>query len=80
LLGWIGLLSVNLGVINLLPIPALDGGRLVFLGAEAVGDKVGFKISTKFENRLHYLMYLLLLGLFVFITYNDILRLIKSIF
>jgi regulator of sigma E protease len=80
LLGWIGLLSVNLGVINLLPIPALDGGRLTFLGVEAIGDKLGFKISSKIENRLHYVMYLLLLGLFVFITYNDIVRLIESIF
>jgi len=76
LLAWVGLLSVNLGVINLLPIPALDGGRLFFLGAEAVGVKV----SNKVENRLHYMMYLLLLGLFVFITYNDIVRLINSIF
>lgn len=76
LLAWIGLLSVNLGVINLLPIPALDGGRLFFLGAEALGVKV----STKIENRLHYVMYLLLLGLFVFITYNDIVRLIQRIF
>jgi regulator of sigma E protease len=76
LLAWIGLLSVNLGVINLLPIPALDGGRLFFLGAEALG----VKISTKIENRLHYMMYLLLLGLFVFITYNDIVRLIQRIF
>jgi len=76
LLGWVGLLSVNLGVINLLPIPALDGGRLFFLGAEAVG----IKVSNRVENRLHYMMYLLLLGLFVFITYNDIVRLINSIF
>lgn len=76
LLGWIGLLSVNLGFLNLLPIPALDGGRLVFLGIEAVG----LKVDTKWENRVHYIMYLLLLGLFVFITFNDISRLIESIF
>jgi regulator of sigma E protease len=72
LLGWIGLLSVNLGVINLLPIPALDGGRLVFLGWEAITGK---KPNAKVENTIHYVMYLALLGLFVFITYNDILRL-----
>ena len=72
LLGWIGLLSVNLGVINLLPIPALDGGRLVFLGWEAITGK---KANAKVENTLHYVMYLLLMGLFVFITYNDLLRL-----
>ena len=73
LLGWIGLLSVNLGFINLLPIPALDGGRLVFLGWEALTGK---KANQKVENTLHYVMYLMLMGLFVFITYNDILRLI----
>lgn len=72
LLSWIGLLSVNLGIVNLLPIPALDGGRLVFLGYEAVARK---KPNTKVENTLHYVMYLALLGLFVFITFNDILRL-----
>lgn len=72
LLSWMGLLSVNLGVINLLPIPALDGGRLVFLGWEAITGK---KANAKVENTLHYMMYLLLMGLFVFITYNDILRL-----
>ncbi|MCF7927128.1 MAG: RIP metalloprotease RseP [Candidatus Izimaplasma sp.] len=72
LLGWIGLLSVNLGVINLLPIPALDGGRLVFLGYEAITSK---KPNKRIENTLHYVMYLALMGLFVFITFNDILRL-----
>lgn len=74
LLMWVGLLSVNLGVINLLPIPALDGGRLVFLGYEAITRK---KPNKKVENTLHYVMYLLLMGLFVFITYNDILRLLN---
>lgn len=74
LLMWIGLLSVNLGVINLLPIPALDGGRLVFLGYETITTK---KPNKRVENTLHYVMYLLLMGLFVFITYNDILRLLN---
>ncbi len=73
LLAWMGLLSVNLGVINLLPIPALDGGRLVFLGYEALS---GHKPNQKVENTLHYVMYLLLMGLFVYITYNDLLRLL----
>lgn len=72
LFNWIGLLSVNLGIINLLPIPALDGGRLVFLGYEAVTKK---KPNKRIENTLHYVMYLALMGLFVYITFNDILRL-----
>ncbi len=71
-LTWTALLSVNLGVINLLPIPALDGGRLVFLGYEAVTRK---KPNRKVENTLHYVMYIMLMGLFVYITFNDILRL-----
>jgi regulator of sigma E protease len=72
LLRWIGLLSVNLGVINLLPIPALDGGRLVFLGYEAITTK---KPNKRIENLLHSGMLMLLMGFFIFITYNDILRL-----
>ena len=72
LLNWIGLLSVNLGIINLLPIPALDGGRLVFLGYEGVTKR---KPNKKVENTLHYVMYLALMGLFIYITFNDILRL-----
>lgn len=72
LLGWVALLSVNLGVINLLPIPALDGGRLVFLGYETITTK---KPNKKVENTLHYAMYLMLMGLFVYITFYDLLRL-----
>lgn len=72
LFSWIGLLSVNLGIINLLPIPALDGGRLVFLGYEAITRR---KPNKKIENTLHYVMYLALMGLFIYITFNDILRL-----
>ena len=72
LLSWIGLLSVNLGIVNLLPIPALDGGRLVFIGYEAITKR---KPNQKFENLLHTIMFFLLMGLLIFITYNDILRL-----
>ena len=72
LLSWVGLLSVNLGIINLLPLPALDGGRIVFLGYELVTRR---KPNRKFENTLNYVVFLLLMGLFVFITFNDVLRL-----
>ena len=72
LLSWVGLLSVNLGIVNLLPIPALDGGRLVFIGYEAITKR---KPNQKFENLLHTIMFFLLMALLVFITYNDILRL-----
>ncbi len=72
LLSWIGLLSVNLGIVNLLPIPALDGGRIVFIGYEAV---TGRKANAKVENMLHTAMFFILMAFLVFITYNDILRL-----
>ncbi|MBI9010257.1 MAG: site-2 protease family protein [Tenericutes bacterium] len=74
LLSWIGLLSVNLGVVNLLPIPALDGGRLVFIGYETI---VGRKPNQKVENLLHTIMFFLLMGLLIFITYNDIANLFR---
>lgn len=74
LLSWIGFLSVNLGIINLLPIPALDGGRLVFIGYEAI---VGRKPNQKVENWLHTIMFFLLMGLLLFITFNDIAKLFR---
>ena len=73
LLSWLGLLSVNIGLMNLLPIPALDGGRLVFLGYEAVTKK---KPNRKVETALISITFILLMGLLIFVTINDILRLI----
>jgi len=69
-------LSINIGLLNLLPIPALDGGRLVFLGIEALTRK---PLSRKIENTVNNVMFYLLLGLFVFVTYNDILRIIRGL-
>lgn len=66
-------LSVNIGLLNLLPIPALDGGRLVFLGFEAITRK---QMNRKVENTINTVMFFALMGLFVFVTYNDIVRLI----
>jgi regulator of sigma E protease len=71
-LGWMGFLSINVAVINLLPIPALDGGRLLFLGVEAVMRR---PINREFENKIHTAMFFMLLAFFVIITWNDILRL-----
>lgn len=75
LIGFTAFLSINIGLLNLLPIPALDGGRLVFLGIEAVTKK---PLNRKLENTINNAMFFLLLGLFVFVTYNDILRLIRG--
>ncbi len=74
LLSFVALLSVNIGVMNLLPIPALDGGRIVFLGYELITRR---KPSKKVENIINNVFFILILILFVFITYNDILRLFK---
>ncbi len=66
-------LSVSLGLFNLFPIPALDGSRILFLLIEMVRGK---PIEQSKENFIHMVGFALLLLLIVFITYNDILRLI----
>lgn len=66
------MLSANLGVMNLLPIPALDGGRLVFLIIEAVRGK---PIDREKEGMVHFVGLMLLMILMVFITFNDIVNL-----
>jgi len=73
-LQFLGILSVNLAIINILPLPALDGGRLVFLGYEAVTRK---KPNPKLELVVNNIGMVFLLGLMVLITINDILRLVK---
>ena len=67
------LLSVNLGVMNLLPIPALDGGRLVFLFLEALRGK---PINRQVEGSIHFAGMVLLLGLMVFVMFHDITKLL----
>ena len=66
---WAILLSANLGVMNLLPLPALDGGRLVFLLIEAVRGK---PVNREAEGMVHFAGLLLLMGLLVFVTFKDI--------
>ena len=65
------LLSANLGVMNLLPFPALDGGRLVFLVVEAVRRK---PINRQIEGMVHFAGLMVLMVLMVVVMYNDILR------
>lgn len=71
LLSLIALLSVNLGLFNLFPIPALDGGRLLFLLIEGVRGK---PLDLKKEELVHYIGFLILISLFLLVTYQDILR------
>lgn len=75
LLAFMAMLSVNIGVMNLLPIPALDGGRIVFLGYELVTRR---KPSKKVENIINNVFFILLMILFVYVTYNDIVRMIRK--
>ena len=68
------LISVNLGLFNLLPIPGLDGSRLIFLLVEAVRRK---PVNQKVEAYVHLAGYALLLMLLLFITYRDVLRIFQ---
>ena len=65
------LLSVNLGVMNLLPLPALDGGRLLFMFIEVVR---GRPVSPDKEGMVHFIGFVALMILMVFVLYNDIAR------
>ena len=65
------LLSANLGVMNLLPLPALDGGRLVFLIIEAIRGK---RVAPDKEGMVHFVGMILLFALMIFVLYNDIVR------
>ncbi|GAB6190061.1 site-2 protease family protein [Marinitoga arctica] len=71
LISLIALITLNLGIVNLLPIPALDGGRIVFSIYEMITGK---RTNPKVEATIHTIGFLILMGLFVYFTYNDILR------
>lgn len=65
-------LSINVGIINLLPFPAFDGGRILFLFIEKIFRK---PVSKKVENIIHTIGFMIIIGLLIFVTFNDILRL-----
>ena len=67
------LISINLAIFNLLPLPVLDGGQLAFLGVEAVRRK---PVSVKVMEAVQQVGILLILGLIVFVTFNDISRVV----
>ena len=67
----VGFITVNIGVFNLLPIPALDGGRLLFLLIELV---IRRPVNQKYESVIHAAGFILLMGLMLVVTFNDILR------
>lgn len=71
-LNMVGFITVNLGVFNLLPLPALDGGRLLFLLVELVTRR---RVNPKYEGMVHAVGLILLLGLVAVVSINDIIRL-----
>ncbi len=66
------LLSINVGIMNLLPFPAFDGGRILFLIIEKIK---GSPVKAETENMIHNIGFFLLLALLIYVTFNDILRL-----
>lgn len=74
LFGLAALITINLGLFNLLPLPALDGGRVLFVLVEIITRK---KIPADKEGLIHFIGFVLLIGLMLFATWQDIVRLIK---
>lgn len=69
------LLSVNLGILNLLPLPALDGGRLLFMFVEVIRGK---PVSPEKEGMVHFAGLVVFMVLMVFIMYNDIMKIVQG--
>ena len=74
-INFIGILSVNLAILNVLPFPALDGGRLFFIFLEGI---IGRKVLPKVEAMIHTVGMIILLALLLAVTAHDIIRLIAG--
>ena len=74
---WIALISINLGIFNLLPLPVLDGGHILFSLVELFTRR---PIRSKTMEKLVIPFVVLLIGFFIFVTYNDISRLFSKFF
>jgi len=73
LLQFAAILSINLAIINILPFPALDGGRILFVIIEGIRRK---PVDEKIEAMVHNIGFLILIGLILFVTFQDILNLL----
>jgi regulator of sigma E protease len=71
------LISLNLAIVNMLPLPALDGGRLLLIIIRKITGKA---ITDEMEGKIHFIGIMLLLALMVYVTWNDIIRFIVPIF
>ncbi len=76
LLLWAAFISINLGIINLLPLPALDGGRIFFVFLEMV--RGGRRISPRTEGLIHGIGFLLLIGLMLLLVFSDVTKLVTT--
>ncbi len=74
LLSFLAIVSLNLGIINLLPFPALDGGHIFFVLGEMI---VGRNLPRELETRIHFLGFVVLAMFIVFITWQDILKFLE---
>lgn len=81
-IGWVAvlqfmaILSINLAILNIMPFPALDGGRIFFLGVEMV---IGKKLKNRIEGYVHTVGMVFLLGLMVLITVRDVIKLVHPL-
>lgn len=66
-------LCINVAIVNVLPIPAFDGGRILFIIIEKI---IGHKIDTNIENKIHLVGFILLMALMIVITFQDILKIV----
>ena len=68
-------ITINVGIFNLLPIPALDGGRLLFLLLEAIRRK---PLKPEYEGYIHMVGFILVILLMIVVTFNDVLKLTRG--
>ena len=70
-------ITVNLAVMNMLPIPALDGGHILFLVISTLTERIFHKkIPMKYEAAINMVFLALLMGLMLFVTFNDVMKII----
>jgi regulator of sigma E protease len=72
---FVALIAINLAVMNLLPLPALDGGRIFFLLVELIRRK---PLNPKYEGMVHFVGLALFMALMVYVSFNDIMRFMQS--
>ena len=76
LLQFIAFISLNLAIVNILPLPALDGGRIAFVFLEVV--RRGKRVSARTEGLIHYIGFVMLIALILVISYYDIVRVVRG--